>query len=58
MTFLKPSDSVPSNISMYRWQREWIRDHHAINLSGFVQELVIKLIEERDPEYLKKYLKK
>lgn len=54
MTFLKPNDSVPSNISLYRWQRDWIRNHHAINLSGLVQEMIIKLIEERDPEYLKK----
>lgn len=38
-------------ITLQRWQKNWIKQQHAINFSGLVQEIVSEIIRQRDPIY-------
>lgn len=59
MTFLKPNDSVESYATIYRYQRDWVKNHlRRGDLSFMLQDAIMKIISERDPEYLKKFNKK
>ena len=55
MPFLKPDDTVHKVISLPRWQRDWINSHRSINFSGLAQQVLVKIIEERDPAYFEEH---
>ena len=57
MGFLPPNETVYKITAMPRWQRNWINDHRSINYSGLVQEMLCKVIAEKDPEYFEKHKK-
>lgn len=40
---------------MPRWVKDWFSDRRSINYSGLVQETLIKVIKEKDPEYFEKH---
>lgn len=48
---LSPTDSVPKNVTLPRWQRSWINAHPSINFSGLAQEIVVELIRIYDKPY-------
>jgi hypothetical protein len=52
---LPPNETVYKITGMPRWQRNWINNHRSINYSGLVQEMLCKIIKERDPEYYEKF---
>lgn len=59
MPFLKPFDSVHKVISMPRWERDALNSYYSINFSGLVQEeVVLPLIEKKDPDIFAKYTAK
>ena len=59
MTILNPYVSVDSYATLYRFQRDWARNHlRRGDLSFMLQDAIMKIISERDPEYLKKFDKK
>ena len=61
MGFLKPDDIVLKGTCMPRWVKNWYSDHKTINYSGLVQEVLIQVIQEYDPDYYeshKQYLPK
>ena len=43
--------------SLKRWQRDWINQRREINYSGLVQEMMIKIIQNEDPDYYTKHSK-
>lgn len=49
--FRTPKDPVYTTVHMYRWQKEWINSRHSVNFSGLVQEIIIELMREYDPDY-------
>ena len=51
MGLTNPKNTVGKFVTMPRWQRNWIDDHRSINFSGLVQELMIEIIRNHDPEY-------
>ena len=55
MPYLNPDDYVYTLISLPRWQKEWIKSKHSINFSGLVQEVLIKIISQKDPDYFQEY---
>ena len=52
-----PDETTYKIVSLPRWQRQWMREHKSINCSGLLQEAIIQLIKDRDPEYYKQYQK-
>ena len=42
-------------VSIPRYQREWLRQHRTINVSGLIQRAIIEEIKARDPAYYEKY---
>lgn len=50
-----PDETTYKIVSLPRWQRQWMREHKSINCSGLLQETIIQLIKDRDPDYYSKY---
>ena len=38
-------------ITLQRWQKNWLKQQHAMNFSGLVQEMLTEIIRQRDPVY-------
>ena len=55
MGIRKPEDIVLKNTSMPRWIKDWISSRRSINYSGLIQETLIKVIKEYDPDYYKQF---
>ena len=45
------SDYPLVTITLERWQKNWIKQQHAMNFSGLVQEMISEIIRQRDPAY-------
>lgn len=45
------SDYPIANITIQRWQKDWLAHQNGINFSGLVQEFLTELIKVRDPAY-------
>ena len=59
MPLRSPDDTVLKGVCMPRWVKDWYSDNRIINCSGLIQECLIKVIQENDPEYFevnKKFL--
>ena len=52
-----PDETTYKIVSLPRYQRQWLREHKSINTSGLLQEIIIQVIKERDPDYYRKYQK-
>ena len=57
MGFTNSTDRVMKITSLKRWQRDWINQRREINYSGLVQEMMIKIIQNEDPDYYTKHSK-
>ena len=51
MPIREPDDIVLKGTCMPRWVKDWYSNHRTINYSGLVQECLIKVIKEHDPDY-------
>ena len=45
------SDYPVAQITLPRWQKEWIQSQHSLNFSGLVQEILCEVIRATDPKY-------
>ena len=50
MGFRNPNDTVYKTITLPRWQKTWLSSHRSINFSGVAQEVLDKIIMEKDPK--------
>lgn len=50
------SDYPIANITIQRWQKDWLARQNGINFSGLVQEFLTELIKVRDPAYYSMYV--
>ena len=55
MPFFNPNETVYKIVSLPRWQRAWINSHRSINFSGLVQEILLKIINEKDQQYFEQH---